>query len=191
MFLQSSQPVGTYYAAANPELLQPRAQLPDALEVEVLVIGAGFSGLHTALQLAEGGRQVCVIEASRIAWAASGRNGGQALPGWSSDLGPIEADLGHEGALRLWQGMLWAAREMRDLPQRHGFCLAAPPALPRRQDPLHLQTAAQHTVQGAKRASLAPVVITGGSSRQQGRTLRRQQRSAGLRLALCRLQRCC
>ena len=89
MFLQSSQPVGTYYAAANPELLQPRAQLTDALEVEVLVIGAGFSGLHTALQLAEGGRQVCVIEASRIAWAASGRNGGQALPGWSSDLGPI------------------------------------------------------------------------------------------------------
>lgn len=121
MFLQSSQPVGTYYAAANPDLLQPRAQLTDALEVEVLVIGAGFSGLHTALQLAEGGRQVCVIEASRIAWAASGRNGGQALPGWSSDLGPIEADLGHEGALRLWQGMLWAAREMRDLPQRHGF----------------------------------------------------------------------
>ncbi|KAF1052324.1 MAG: Gamma-glutamylputrescine oxidoreductase [Stenotrophomonas maltophilia] len=121
MFLRSAEPVGTYYAGANPELLQPRSALDGALDCDVLVIGAGFSGLHTALQLAEAGRQVCVIEASRIAWAASGRNGGQALLGWSSDLGPIEADLGHEGALRLWQGMLWAAAELRDLPQRHGF----------------------------------------------------------------------
>ena len=121
MFLRSTEPVGTYYAGANPELIQPREALREPLECEVLVIGAGFSGLHTALQLAEGGRQVCMIEASRIAWAASGRNGGQALPGWSSDLGPIEDDLGHEGALRLWQGMLWAAHELRDLPQRHGF----------------------------------------------------------------------
>lgn len=121
MFLRSTEPVSTYYAAANPELLEPRPPLDGPLDCEVLVIGAGFSGLHTALQLAEGGRQVCMIEASRIAWAASGRNGGQALPGWSSDLGPIEDDLGHEGALRLWQGMLWAARELRELPQRHGF----------------------------------------------------------------------
>ncbi|WP_259758942.1 NAD(P)/FAD-dependent oxidoreductase [Pseudomonas sp. GCEP-101] len=121
MFLRSTEPVGTYYAGANPELIQPREALREPLDCDVLVIGAGFSGLHTALQLIEGGRQVCMIEASRIAWAASGRNGGQALPGWSSDLGPIEDDLGHEGALRLWQGMLWAALELRDLPQRHGF----------------------------------------------------------------------
>ena len=121
MFLRSTEPVGTYYAGANPELIQPREALREPLDCDVLVIGAGFSGLHTALQLVEGGRQVCMIEASRIAWAASGRNGGQALPGWSSDLGPIEDDLGHEGALRLWQGMLWAALELRDLPQRHGF----------------------------------------------------------------------
>ena len=41
--------------------------------------------------------------------------------GWSSDLPPLEADLGYEGARRLWDGMLWAAGEMRELPQRHGF----------------------------------------------------------------------
>ena len=45
MFLRSNQPVGTYYAAANPELLKPRAQLTDALECEVLVIGAGDGGV--------------------------------------------------------------------------------------------------------------------------------------------------
>ncbi|KJJ19620.1 FAD dependent oxidoreductase [Pseudomonas aeruginosa] len=121
MFLQSNEHVGTYYAAVNPELIQPRQALEGDLDCEVLVVGAGFSGLHTALRLVEGGRQVCVIEASRIAWAASGRNGGQALPGWSSDLPPLEADLGYEGARRLWDGMLWAAGEMRELPQRHGF----------------------------------------------------------------------
>lgn len=121
MFLQSNEHVGTYYAAVNPELIQPRQSLEGDLDCEVLVVGAGFSGLHTALRLVEGGRQVCVIEASRIAWAASGRNGGQALPGWSSDLPPLEADLGYEGARRLWDGMLWAAGEMRELPQRHGF----------------------------------------------------------------------
>lgn len=121
MFLQSNEHVGTYYAAVNPELIQSRQSLEGDLDCEVLVVGAGFSGLHTALRLVEGGRQVCVIEASRIAWAASGRNGGQALPGWSSDLPPLEADLGYEGARRLWDGMLWAAGEMRELPQRHGF----------------------------------------------------------------------
>ncbi|MEQ0921328.1 FAD-binding oxidoreductase, partial [Pseudomonas aeruginosa] len=89
MFLQSNEHVGTYYAAVNPELIQPRQALEGDLDCEVLVVGAGFSGLHTALRLVEGGRQVCVIEASRIAWAASGRNGGQALPGWSSDLPPL------------------------------------------------------------------------------------------------------
>lgn len=111
----------TYYAATNSHLIKHRALLDQPISCDVLIIGAGFSGLHTALQLTVAGKEVCVIEANRIAWAASGRNGGQALPGWSSDLGPIEADIGYENTLRLWQGMLWAAKELRELPSRHGF----------------------------------------------------------------------
>lgn len=57
MFLQSNEHVGTYYAAVNPELIQPRQALEGDLDCEVLVVGAGFSGLHTALRLVEGGRQ--------------------------------------------------------------------------------------------------------------------------------------
>ncbi|GGP21567.1 NAD(P)/FAD-dependent oxidoreductase [Silvimonas iriomotensis] len=121
MFAQSTTHIGSWYAAASPELTQPRAPLAGDLDCDVLIVGAGFSGLHTALRLVSAGRKVCVIEASRIAWAASGRNGGQAIPGWSSDLAPLEADLGHEGALRLWQSMLQAAQELRELPLRHGF----------------------------------------------------------------------
>jgi len=58
MFLRSPEPVGTYYAGANPELIQPRDALREPLECEVLVIGAGFSGLHTALQLKH--RSACI-----------------------------------------------------------------------------------------------------------------------------------
>ena len=120
MFASSSQHIASYYAqsATWPEF----PALKDALDCEILIIGAGFSGLHTALKLVEARAQnIAVIEASRIAWAASGRNGGQAILGWSSDMGPIEHDLGYGEALALWQDMEWAAQEIQDLPKRHGF----------------------------------------------------------------------
>ncbi|MGE8178039.1 NAD(P)/FAD-dependent oxidoreductase [Pseudomonas fluorescens] len=121
MFQQSSQHVASYYAHSCADRLLNRAALEGEHTAEVLIIGAGFSGLHTALRLALAGKRVTLLEASRVAWAASGRNGGQAILGWSCDMPPLEAALGHERARRLWDGMRWAAQELRELPVRHGF----------------------------------------------------------------------
>ncbi|WP_375741140.1 NAD(P)/FAD-dependent oxidoreductase [Pseudomonas boanensis] len=121
MFKQSAQHVGTYYARTYPGSIPLRPTLSGSEDTEVLIIGAGFSGLHTALRLIQAGKRVTLLEASRVAWAASGRNGGQALLGWSCDMPPLEKVLGLERTRRLWDSMRWAALEMRELPQRHGF----------------------------------------------------------------------
>ncbi|KIP97307.1 MULTISPECIES: FAD-binding oxidoreductase [Pseudomonas] len=121
MFKQSSQHIGTYYAGSYPGSIPLRPSLDASLDCDVLIIGAGFSGLHTGLRLALAGKRVVLLEASRVAWAASGRNGGQALLGWSCDMPPLERALGPDGARRLWDSMCWAAEEMRELPGRHGF----------------------------------------------------------------------
>lgn len=120
MFVSSSEHVASYYASSEQWPSFPALQ--DALDCDVLIVGAGFSGLHTALKLHEAGvNNIAIIEASRIAWSASGRNGGQAILGWSCDMGPLENDLGYGDALAMWQDMEWAAQEIRDIPTRYGF----------------------------------------------------------------------
>lgn len=121
MFRHAHEHVDSYYAHSCKDRLSHHPRLQGEVQCDVLVVGAGFSGLHTALRLAEAGLQVIVLEASRVAWAASGRNGGQAILGWSCDMLPLEKALGIEGARRLWDGMAWAANELRELPQRHAF----------------------------------------------------------------------
>jgi glycine/D-amino acid oxidase-like deaminating enzyme len=75
---------GSYYAAtANRETDYPVLQ--GAQSADVCVIGAGFTGLSTALHLAERGYKVCVVEANRVGWGASGRNGGQIIGGISGE----------------------------------------------------------------------------------------------------------
>lgn len=121
MFKQSAQHIGTYYAGTFPSPMPLRPRLEEQLDCDVVIVGGGFSGLHSALRLALAGKRVVLLEASRVAWAASGRNGGQALLGWSCDMPPLETALGQERTRRLWDSMCWAAEEMRELPQRHGF----------------------------------------------------------------------
>ena len=61
--------------------------MPGTFAREVLVVGAGYLGLSAALHLAEAGRDVVVLDAEAPGWGASGRNGGQVIPGLKYDPG--------------------------------------------------------------------------------------------------------
>jgi glycine/D-amino acid oxidase-like deaminating enzyme len=69
--------------------------------VPVAIIGGGFTGLSTALHLAEQGVQATVLEAQEPGWGASGNNGGQVNPGLKHDPDQIEADFGPELGRRM------------------------------------------------------------------------------------------
>jgi gamma-glutamylputrescine oxidase len=71
---------GSYYAASVNEVTD-FSPLQGAQSADVCVIGAGFTGVSTALHLAERGYKVHVVEANRVGWGASGRNGGQIIGG--------------------------------------------------------------------------------------------------------------
>ena len=99
----------SYYAAsANDET--DFASLVGAVNADVCVIGAGFTGISTALHLAERGYNVHVVEANKVGWGASGRNGGQMIGGIAGE----KAILKHHGngiAKQLWE-MRWAGHEI-------------------------------------------------------------------------------
>ncbi|WP_027857185.1 NAD(P)/FAD-dependent oxidoreductase [Marinobacterium jannaschii] len=83
----------SYYAAsANDKSLRPA--LKGDVRADICVIGAGFTGMSTALHLAENGFKVVVLEATRIGFGASGRNGGQIVHSYSRDIDFIEKHYG-------------------------------------------------------------------------------------------------
>lgn len=74
----------SYYAAtANP--VEPFKRLDGSLDVDVAIIGGGFTGVSTAVELAEKGVSVALLEANRIGWGATSRNGGQITGSLSGD----------------------------------------------------------------------------------------------------------
>ena len=78
--MRSRQHTDSYYAATVNDVTD-YAPLMGAQTADVCVIGAGFTGISTALHLAERGYSVHVVEANRVGWGASGRNGGQMIGG--------------------------------------------------------------------------------------------------------------
>lgn len=88
---------GSYYAAsANPSPL--RAELSDDQQIDICIVGAGYSGLSTGLHLVEKGYKVAIVEGARVGWGASGRNGGQIVNGLNASLQTIEKRYGQDTA---------------------------------------------------------------------------------------------
>ncbi|MCZ4366128.1 NAD(P)/FAD-dependent oxidoreductase [Sulfitobacter dubius] len=87
----------SYYAAsANPSPERP--ELKGDHEIDVCIVGAGYSGLSAGLHLAEKGYKVAIIEGARVGWGASGRNGGQIVNGLNASLQTIKRRYGQDTA---------------------------------------------------------------------------------------------
>ena len=125
-------PPGYYLDSVGQPDIHPRLQ--GAVDCDVCIIGGGFTGVSTALNLAEAGYKVVLLEGERIGWGASGRNGGQLINGYAKDISEIAKLLGQEQARLLWELSLSATRIAHDRIARHaidaeykpGYLLAAP-----------------------------------------------------------------
>ncbi|GGE48335.1 NAD(P)/FAD-dependent oxidoreductase [Actibacterium pelagium] len=116
--LEANDKPGTYppsfYASNIQELTDVEAVKGD-VTCDVCVIGGGFTGLSTALHLAEKGYNVRLLEAQRVGFGASGRNGGQAGQGQRLDQDQLEHLMGHDRARDLWKIGTQAVELVREL----------------------------------------------------------------------------
>jgi gamma-glutamylputrescine oxidase len=121
-WLHANGPGGAYpdtLWAAAAEPLERLPPLRGEVAAELCVVGGGITGLSAALHAAEAGMDVIVLEAHRVAWGASGRNGGQVGTGLNWGQRALEARLGRDRARALW-GLTEEAKALtRALIARH------------------------------------------------------------------------
>ena len=105
-----------YTASANARPHYPR--LEGEAVVDVCVVGAGLAGLSSAIELADRGYSVLVLEAETVGWGASGRNGGQIIAGLACDQAVIEKALGFDAARQAWDVTIEALDLVRERVKR-------------------------------------------------------------------------
>lgn len=110
-------PNSWYTATADVPGPYPTAQ--GDISCDVCIIGGGFTGLSAALHLAERGYDVVLLEAQRVGFGASGRNGGQVGTGQRLDQDELEKMVGQDNARKLWDMALESVQLVRDVVSKH------------------------------------------------------------------------
>ena len=111
----------SYYEAS---VVRPLPSLPLAQRItaDVCVVGGGYAGLSASIELAARGYSVALLEAQRIGWGASGRNGGQVIVGFGPDgEGAIEKQFAIEDARRAWDISVDGLRLLRERIDRYAI----------------------------------------------------------------------
>ncbi|HFC05357.1 MAG TPA: FAD-binding oxidoreductase [Rhizobiales bacterium] len=122
--LYANDEPGTYpdsYYLASAQPLQAFPPLAGEVSCDVCIIGAGYTGLSAALHLAESGLDVVVIDAHRIGWGASGRNGGQLSSALRLEQAELEKMVGDKRAMELWKLGRKANQLVKTLVRKHGI----------------------------------------------------------------------
>jgi gamma-glutamylputrescine oxidase len=110
--------VDSWYAA-SAGAAPSYTSLKGVTDADVCIIGGGYTGLSSAIHLAERGYKVVVLEANRVGWGASGRNGGHVGTGQRADQSSLEKWVGRETAGSLWQLGLDAVDLVCELVETH------------------------------------------------------------------------
>jgi gamma-glutamylputrescine oxidase len=104
----------SYYAATAPRGAAYAPLAAGEHRCDVLVVGGGLAGLSAAIELRDRGMDVLLVEAHEVGWAASGRNGGQAIHGLACSIEEIESQLGATEAQRVFDMSIEALQLIRD-----------------------------------------------------------------------------
>ncbi len=127
--LHANDQVGTHanswYKATCDTPTYPKFE--NDIDVDACIVGAGFTGLSCAITLAQNGLTVAVLDAHRVGWGASGRNGGQIGGGFNLNQNTLEKKFGKSQAQALWHDSHAAVQHVHNLCATHNIeCDYAP-----------------------------------------------------------------
>jgi len=106
------------YYEASVERPACSLALCEHMTADACVIGGGYAGISAALELAQRGYSVVLLEAQRIGWGASGRNGGQVIVGFGDDNETIEKQFSRQDARRAWDVSVEGLQLLRERIER-------------------------------------------------------------------------